>query len=139
MIGHMNDRYRDFGRASAKIDDAANWIPARLTGFMLVVAGSFLIDPAKALHAFGLMLRDARLHRSPNAGWPESAMAALTGLALAGPRVYHGDVANEPMLNAPGRRDAGPDDIEKAISITSGLFWLATAGVAAIVLIRAAC
>ena len=139
MIGHMNDRYRDFGRASAKIDDAANWIPARLTGVMLVVAGSFLIGPAKALHAFGLMLRDARLHRSPNAGWPESAMAALTGLALAGPRVYHGDVANEPMLNAAGRRDAGPDDIDKAISITSVLFWLATAGVAAIVLIRAVC
>jgi adenosylcobinamide-phosphate synthase len=139
MIGHMNDRYRDFGRASAKIDDAANWIPARLTGLMFVVAGAFLIGPAKALQSFGLMLRDARLHRSPNAGWPESAMAALTGLALAGPRVYHGDVANEPMLNAAGRRNAGPDDIDNALSITSALFWLATAGVAAIVLVRAAC
>ena len=51
------------------------------------------------------MLRDARLHRSPNAGWPESAMAGLTGLALAGPRIYKGDIANEPMLNASGRRD----------------------------------
>jgi adenosylcobinamide-phosphate synthase len=139
MIGHMNDKYRDFGRASAKIDDAANWIPARLTGFMLVVAGAFLLGPVKALQAFGLMLRDARLHRSPNAGWPESAMAALKGLALAGPRVYRGDIANEPMLNAAGRRDAGPEDIDQAISITSAMFWIATAVTAAILLAVAVC
>jgi adenosylcobinamide-phosphate synthase len=139
MIGHLNDKYRDFGRASAKTDDAANWIPARLTGLMLVVAGAFVAGSLRALQALGLMLRDARLHRSPNAGWPESAMAALLGLALAGPRVYRGDVANEPMLNAAGRRDAGPEDIDKAISITAALFWLATAGAGAIVLIQITC
>jgi adenosylcobinamide-phosphate synthase len=136
MIGHMNDQYRDFGRASAKIDDAANWIPARLTGVMLVMAGGFMIGPAKALQSFGVMMRDARLHRSPNAGWPESAMAGLTGLALAGPRIYRGDVANEPMLNAAGRRDAGPEDIDRAISFTSALFWLATTAVATVVLVQ---
>lgn len=126
MIGHMNERYRDFGRASARLDDAANWIPARLTGLMLVVAGALRLGLRGAGHAFGTMLRDARLHRSPNAGWPESAMAGLTGLALAGPRIYHGDIANEPMLNAAGRRDAGPEDIDKAIAFTSVLFWIAT-------------
>lgn len=53
-------------------------------------------------------------------------MAGLTGLALAGPRIYHGDIANEPMLNMAGRRDAGPEDIDKAIRLTSGMFWLGT-------------
>ena len=138
MIGHMNDKYRDFGRASAKFDDAANWIPARLTGMLLIAAGSLRLGAGKARAALGTMLRDARLHRSPNAGWPESAMAALTGLALAGPRVYHGDVANEPMLNAAGRRDAGPEDIDRAISITSILFWLTASLAAAFVVFHCA-
>ncbi|MGB8817841.1 MAG: adenosylcobinamide-phosphate synthase CbiB [Rhizobiaceae bacterium] len=127
MIGHMNDTYRDFGRASAKFDDAANWIPARVTGFLLVGAGLLHAGFAKAGHALSLMLRDARLHRSPNAGWPEAAMAGMLGLALAGPRIYAGDIANEPMLNASGRREAGPLDIDKAIAITSTMFWIVTA------------
>lgn len=122
MIGHLNERYRDFGRASAKLDDAANWIPARLAGCLLVAAGAIETGAARARHAFGLMLRDARLHRSPNAGWPESAMAGLLGLALAGPRIYSGDVANEPMLNAAGRRSAEAKDIAAGVHIVSTMF-----------------
>lgn len=127
MIGHMNERYRDFGRASAKLDDLANWIPARLTGPLLISAGAFTGGIDKASNALGGMMRDARLHRSPNAGWPESAMAELTGLALAGPRTYHGDTANEPMLNAGGRRDARAADIDAAVKITSTMFTIFTA------------
>jgi adenosylcobinamide-phosphate synthase len=122
MIGHMNEKYRDFGRASAKLDDAANFIPARLTGGLLVAAGVALFGYPKAKEAFDGMLRDARLHRSPNAGWPESAMAGLTGLALAGPRIYSGDVANEPMLNGSGRRDATGSDVDVSIKIASTMF-----------------
>ena len=135
MIGHMNERYRDFGRASAKLDDVANWIPARLTGLLLIAAGALVAGVDTARRAFGGMLRDARLHRSPNAGWPESAMAGLTGLALAGPRVYKGDIANEPMLNAGGRRDAGVFDIAAAIKIVSTMFTLFAGGAAVMALL----
>lgn len=126
MIGHMNERYRDFGRASAKLDDVANWIPARLTGLLLVAAGAITVGPKKAGEALAGMLRDARLHRSPNAGWPESAMAGLTGLALAGPRIYNGDIANEPMLNGAGRREATSADIDAAIKIAATMFTVLT-------------
>ncbi len=122
MIGHMNEKYRDFGRASAKLDDVANWIPARLTGLLLIAAGALVVGGERARQAFGGMMRDARLHRSPNAGWPESAMAGLTGLALAGPRIYNGDIANEPMLNGSGRRDAGVTDIDASIRIVAAMF-----------------
>ncbi len=127
MIGHMNARYADFGRASAKLDDAANWIPARLTGLLLICAGAVLGGFKRAGEALAGMMRDARLHRSPNAGWPESAMAGLTGLALAGPRIYNGDVANEPMLNAAGRPEAGAADIDAAVKIVSTMFTVFTA------------
>lgn len=126
MIGHMNERYRDFGRASAKLDDVANWIPARLTGLLLIAAGAVVLSYKRAREAFGGMMRDARLHRSPNAGWPEAAMAGLLGLALAGPRIYNGDVANEPMLNGGGRRDALRGDIDLAISIVAIMFSVFT-------------
>jgi adenosylcobinamide-phosphate synthase len=126
MIGHMNERYRDFGRASAMLDDAANWIPARLTGLLLIGAGVFVVSLGRAKQAFGGMMRDARLHRSPNAGWPESAMAHLTGLALAGPRVYNGDIANEPMLNGGGRRGAAAGDIDASITIIRAMFIVFT-------------
>lgn len=135
MIGHMNEKYRDFGRASAKLDDAANWIPARLTGLLFIAAGALVVGGARAGQAFGGMMRDARLHRSPNAGWPESAMAGLTGLALAGPRIYNGDIANEPMLNAGGRREAGVVDIDASIAIVAVMFTLFSALVGLIALL----
>ncbi len=135
MIGHLNEKYRDFGRASAKLDDAANWIPARLTGLLFIAAGALVVGGARAGQAFGGMMRDARLHRSPNAGWPESAMAGLTGLALTGPRIYNGDIANEPMLNAGGRREAGVVDIDASIAIVAVMFTLFSALVGLIALL----
>jgi adenosylcobinamide-phosphate synthase len=127
MVGHRNERYVDFGRASARADDWANWIPARITGLLTAIA----VFPARGANAaktvFETMMRDARLHRSPNAGWPESAFAAALGLALGGPRVYHGDVASEPFLNGAGRVNANPYDIDWAIKLFWQVCWALTA------------
>lgn len=119
MIGHLNDRYRDFGRFAAKLDDVANYIPARLTGLLASLATAITKDRLSGREAFSVMRRDARLHRSPNAGWPESAFAGGLGLALAGPRQYGMEKVEGPMLNASGKRDANADDIDAALH----LFW----------------
>jgi len=131
MIGHLNDRHRDFGRFAAKLDDAANWIPARLTGLLISAAAWIVHGYEAARRSFNVMMRDARLHRSPNAGWPEAAMAGAIEVALAGPRIYGGEVANEPMLNGAGRRDAGAENIEDALDI----FGVTTATFTAVVLL----
>lgn len=125
MIGHRTERHRAFGRASARLDDLGNWLPARLTAPLIVVAGGFSGFRAR----WDVVVRDASLHRSPNAGWPESAMAAVTGLALGGPRIYGEDVADEPFMNDAGRKDAGPDDIDAAL----GVFWRTMTALAAVV------
>ncbi len=100
MIGHRTPRHEAFGWASARIDDLANLIPARLTGLLFACVCS---RPGAAL---ACMRQDASHHRSPNAGWPEAAMAGALGLRLSGPRVYASRVANEPWVNAQG---ADPD------------------------------
>jgi adenosylcobinamide-phosphate synthase len=121
MIGHLNDRHRDFGRFAAKLDDAANWIPARLTGLLICAAAALAGGAGRGRAALTAMLRDARLHRSPNAGWPEAAMAGALGLSLGGPRRYGSDFVNEPALNGAGRSDAQPADIFQALRH----FWTA--------------
>jgi adenosylcobinamide-phosphate synthase len=114
MIGHRTPRYLEFGRAAARLDDALNWIPARLAGLLICLAG---LLPRLSSRALGTMWRDARLHRSPNAGWPEAATAAVLGLALAGPRIYGGVLTDDAYLNAEGNRDAMPDDIRRAVAL----------------------
>ncbi|MGF6312306.1 adenosylcobinamide-phosphate synthase [Bradyrhizobium sp. i1.8.4] len=104
MIGHRTERHEAFGWAAARIDDLANIIPARLTGFLFV-----LLAPRPS-QAWSCMLHDARRHRSPNAGWPEAAMAGALGVRLSGPRIYHGQIADESWLNE-GARDPGAADI----------------------------
>ncbi len=93
MIGHRGARYGEFGWASARLDDLANWIPARLTALLFVCA-------ARSRAALSCVLADAKLHRSPNAGWPESALAGALGVRVSGPRVYVGNESNEPWVNA---------------------------------------
>ncbi|MHC2620651.1 adenosylcobinamide-phosphate synthase [Bradyrhizobium huanghuaihaiense] len=110
MIGHRSERHEAFGWAAARIDDVANFIPARLTGFLFV-----LLAPRRA-EALSCMTRDARRHRSPNAGWPEAAMAGALGVRLSGPRVYHGSVTKEPWLND-GARDPNPADIGEGLNV----------------------
>jgi adenosylcobinamide-phosphate synthase len=119
MIGNFSDRHREFGRTAAKIDDAMNWIPARVTGMLTTLAAWTLFGRNEARRSFNVMMRDARLHRSPNSGWPETAFAGALGIALAGPRSYASGAVNEPMQNAAGRRDIGVPDIELALD----LFW----------------
>ena len=110
MIGHRTPRHEDFGRAAARLDDVANWIPARLTGALFC-----LVSPAPG-QAFRIMRRDARKHRSPNAGWPEAAMAAALGCRLSGPRVYHDRIADEPWLND-GAADATAPSLTRALDL----------------------
>ncbi|MBR0906198.1 cobalamin biosynthesis protein CobD [Bradyrhizobium liaoningense] len=110
MIGHRNERHEAFGWAAARIDDVANFIPARLTGFLFV-----LLAPRRS-EALACMTRDARRHRSPNAGWPEAAMAGALGVRLSGPRIYHGSVTNEPWLNE-GGRDPLAADIDEGLAV----------------------
>lgn len=129
MIGHRNERFREFGWAAARLDDLLNLIPARLTGALFAAVGG-----SKA--AVPVMFRDAPKHRSPNAGWPESAMAAVLGVALAGPRKYGDQIVDDPYINADGRREPTAQDIRRAI----GLLWRAWAAIlilaAAVSLIR---
>ncbi|MDN5001155.1 adenosylcobinamide-phosphate synthase CbiB [Bradyrhizobium sp. GCM10027634] len=103
MIGHRSERHEAFGWAAARIDDVANFIPARVTGFLFV-----LLAPQRS-QALSCMTRDARRHRSPNAGWPEAAMAGALGVRLSGPRIYHGNVTNEPWLNEGARNPLAAD------------------------------
>ena len=109
MIGYRTPRYAAFGWAAARLDDALNWVPARLTaGLILLVHGAW--STARRVPA------EARRHRSPNAGWPEAALAPVLGVALSGPRSYHGEVRDFPWVNPEGRRDAGPEDIDRAVA-----------------------
>jgi adenosylcobinamide-phosphate synthase len=101
MIGHRTPRHEAFGWASARIDDIANLIPARLTGLI------FALVAARPIASLACMARDARRHRSPNAGWPEAAMAGALGIRLSGPRVYDNRIANEPWLNPAGEDAQG--------------------------------
>ena len=110
MIGHRSERHEAFGWAAARIDDVANFIPARLTGFLFVV-----LAPRRS-KALSCMTRDARRHRSPNAGWPEAAMAGALGVRLSGPRIYHGSTTDEPWLNE-GARDPLARDIAEALTV----------------------
>lgn len=119
MIGHKSERYLCFGWASARLDDVANWIPARLSGALIALAAASLKGPKRAKKVIAVMWRDARLHRSPNAGWPEAAMAAAVGVALGGPRIYAGDTADEPFMNVSGGHSAEARDIDAAIIV----FW----------------
>tara|TARA_R100001369_G_scaffold32766_2_gene57741 strand:+ start:1380 stop:2321 length:942 start_codon:yes stop_codon:yes gene_type:complete len=97
MIGHRSARYRHYGMVAARLDDLVNLIPARLTGLL------FVLVSGHTQRAAAVMLRDARHHRSPNAGWPEGAMAGALDVRLSGPRVYGTEIADEPWLNAEGQ------------------------------------
>lgn len=110
MIGHRNEQHEAFGWAAARIDDVANFIPARLTGVL------FALLAPRRFEALSCMMRDARRHRSPNAGWPEAAMAGALGVRLSGPRIYHGSITSEPWLNE-GARDPRAADIGEALTV----------------------
>jgi adenosylcobinamide-phosphate synthase len=115
MIGHRTPRHLAFGWAAARLDDLVNLPASRLTALLLIVAAAF-DSPRQASAAWHAVRRDARSHRSPNAGWPEAAMAGALGLRLAGPRVY-GAVRVEDGWMGDGLAEAGAADIRRALAL----------------------
>jgi adenosylcobinamide-phosphate synthase len=115
MIGHRTPRYRAFGWAAARLDDVLNTVPAPLSGVLFAIAAVFEKN-CRPGHALAIMLRDGRKHHSPNAGWPESAMAGALGLALAGPRRYPEGVVADPWLGD-GSARAGVSDIVRGLQL----------------------
>jgi adenosylcobinamide-phosphate synthase len=115
MIGHKDDRYGAFGWAAARLDDLVNLPASRLAALWLILAAA-LIPGASARDAARAVWRDASLHRSPNAGWPEAAMAGALGLKLAGPRVYGNTLVEDAFMGA-GRREADARDIKRALTL----------------------
>ncbi|MEL7739813.1 adenosylcobinamide-phosphate synthase CbiB [Citromicrobium bathyomarinum] len=114
MIGHIEEPWRDFGWAAARIDDAANFVPARLAAILICLAG---------LGGWRIMWCDHARHASPNAGWPEAAMAGALGVRLAGPISYDGVGHDKPFIGSGG--EATPGDLRRGIRIVS-LAWLIT-------------
>ena len=124
MIGYRTPRYASFGWAAARTDDFLNLIPARLTALLIAL-------PAGQFDGRGIAA-DAGLHRSPNAGWPEAAMSRALGIALSGPRAYDGEMRDFAWVNAAGRRDLTPVDIDASIAMLWRA-WAAMFGLCALV------
>jgi adenosylcobinamide-phosphate synthase len=116
MIGHRTPRHEAFGWAAARFDDWINLPASRLTALLIVLA-AFLVRGADARSGWQAVRRDAKKHRSPNAGWPEAAMAGALGLALAGPRSYGGIVVDDVFMGEGGRRDVDSGDIRRALKL----------------------
>ncbi len=122
MIGHRTPRHESFGWAAARIDDGVNLIPARLTGLL------FALVSGRPVAAQRCMAQDAGKHRSPNAGWPEAAMAGALGVRMSGPRIYGDRVAAEPWLNG-AAPDPSPKDMQRGLAL-----YLRAMGTLAVVL-----
>lgn len=99
MVGHRDEEYRDFGWASARLDDLVNWIPARVTAWLIAAAaGIVLLSATAAKRSSAILLRDGHKHPSPNSGRPEAAMAGALGVQLGGVNVYAGRADERPVL-----------------------------------------
>jgi adenosylcobinamide-phosphate synthase len=121
LIGHKEERWRAFGWTAARVDDVANLVPARIAGTLLVVAG---------LRGFGVMLSDAAKHASPNAGWPEAAMAGALRIRLGGPATYDGVLHERPVFGA--GHAPGVAELRRGLRlyvVACGLLWVAIAAV----------
>ena len=127
MIGHRTPRHEAFGMVAARLDDVANLVPARLTGLLFV-----LVSPDRR-QAFRAMRTDARRHRSPNAGWPEAAMAGGLSVRLSGPRVYAGEATDDPWLNG-----HAPDPMPRDLNRGLALFLRAVVPLGALLVLAAA-
>lgn len=126
MIGYRTPRHEDFGWAAARLDDVLNWVPARITAGLIALA--FWSD-----RAVDVIRQDATLHRSPNAGWPEAAMAGVLDVALSGPRSYHGETRDFPWVNGSGAREIGVTEVEASVAV----LWRVWAAFGALTLVLA--
>ncbi len=128
MIGHRSERFAAYGGFAARLDDAANYLPARLAGLLLALASGRWC-------AFRVMWRDARRHRSPNAGWPESAAAGALCVRLSGPRSYGSVLVDEPWLNGQAG-EPGVAELRRGLTLYCRAMALGAALLATIVLLR---
>lgn len=126
MIGYRTPRHEDFGWAAARLDDVLNWVPARITAGLIALA--FWSE-----RAVDVIRQDARLHRSPNAGWPEAAMAGVLDVALSGPRSYHGETRDFPWVNGSGAREIGVSEVDASVAV----LWRVWAAFGALTLVLA--
>lgn len=128
MIGHRTDRYEDFGKAAARLDDVLNLVPARLTGLL------FAVLSGRTIVSLRTMFQDAGKHRSPNAGWPEGAMAGALGIRLSGPRIYGDREATEPWVNE-GAPDPDADALRRGLALYVRAMVLCGAGLLGLALV----
>ena len=133
MIGHKSERYLYFGWAAARLDDLVNLPASRLTGALFAAAAAWT-DRERGRTALQTMWRDAPKHQSPNAGWPESALAASLGVKFGGPRRYDGTLVNLPWMGE-GRETLNRDDIRKGLRLyaTAMTFLICLAALCALV------
>lgn len=122
MIGHKNEKYQWFGWAAARLDDLVNLPASRLTGYLFAAA-----EPSRFRQIVEVMRRDAPKHGSPNAGWPEAAMAAALDVRFGGPRSYDGDMVDLPYMGE-GRDAITRDDIRRGLGVLSRAMWLLSFG-----------
>jgi adenosylcobinamide-phosphate synthase len=132
MVGYKSPRYWEFGRAAAKIDDAANFLPARLSVPFIALAAQLLARNGK--RALFTAMKEGEKHASPNAGFPEAAFAGALGVWLGGPNTYGGQVINKPVIGyrfGPTR----PDHIRKACHcmVMAAIFWMIAVWIAALI------
>ncbi len=123
MIGYKNDKYRDFGKVAARIDDIANFIPARIS--ILVISLAAQIIDRKGVRTFQTALTEGANHTSPNAGYSEAAFAGALGVRLGGPNYYHGRLVSKPYLGIPFNQ-INRNHIKKAcdLMMLSALIWM---------------
>ncbi len=126
MIGHLDQRHRHFGFAAAKLDDLLNWLPARLTALLYAATSALTCGLATGKRALHVAWRDARKHVSPNAGWPEAAMAGALDIRLGGPRSYQGRVVDFPWLGE-GREQLSRNDMRTALALHERMLWMLAA------------
>ena len=129
MVGYRNEAYILFGRASARIDDAANFIPARLS-VAVISSAAAILSPFRGKRALVTALSQGRRHKSPNAGYPEAAFAGALGVRMGGPNIYHGTLVEKPYIGD-AFADPGPEKIRRAceLMVISALVAAAAGGV----------
>lgn len=136
MWGYRSPAYRHFGAAAARLDDLLQYLPARITA-LLFLATAALLPHSRAGAALQVVMRDARKHRSPNAGYPEGALAGALGYRLAGPRIYRHETVDGPWIGQ-GKADLGAEDIDAALAFAGTAFRLLVLFTAALMVWAAA-
>ncbi len=123
MVGYQNDRYIRFGKVAARLDDGANFIPARLSVPFIALAARLLFKTGGS--SFSTARSDGRRHKSPNAGYPEAAFAGALGVRLGGPNIYHGNLVEKPWIGS-GFSDVSPAHIRQGCQLMTltGLIWV---------------